>query len=263
MTCHRIPGGLICVGTSYTDAEERARKLYRQYRCQCGLYVWDGDECKCVTDGDQSGGKRMNVLVACEFSGTVRDAFIAAGHAAVSCDLLPSETPGPHIQDDVLCALEETSGWDLLIAHPPCTHLAVSGARWFKDKKVQQAAALDFVRSLMDARVPRICIENPISIISSKIRKPDQIIQPWQFGHGETKATCLWLKGLPCLVPPNIVPGREARVHRMPPGPDRWRERSRTFQGIASAMAAQWGRATDANTSESPDSSTTDRKDDA
>jgi len=131
-----------------------------------------------------------------------------------------------------------------MIAHPPCTHLAVSGARHFAAKREdgRQAAALDFVRKLMDAPIPRICIENPISIISSAIRKPDQIIHPWQFGHGETKATCLWLKGIPPLVPTNIVEGREARVHRMAPGPNRWKERSRTYQGIADAMAAQWGK---------------------
>jgi site-specific DNA-cytosine methylase len=184
----------------------------------------------------------MNVLVACEFSGEVRRAFRARGHNAWSCDLLPSEDGGEHIQDDVLDVLEETRGqWDLMIAHPPCTHLAVSGARWFKEKRAEQAEALAFVEDLMIADAPRICIENPISIISSRIRKPDQIIQPWQFGHGETKATCLWLKGLPMLKPTNIVEGREARVHRMAPGPDRWRERSRTFTGIAEAMADQWG----------------------
>ncbi len=184
----------------------------------------------------------MRVLVACEFSGTVRDAFTRAGHYAVSCDLLPSETPGPHHQGDVRDILDMGYGsrWDLLIAHPPCTHLAVSGARWFKDKREEQAEALEFVRLLLDAPVSRIALENPVSIISSRIRKPDQIIQPWQFGHGETKATCLWLKGLPPLVPTNIVEGRQARVHRMPPGPDRWKERSRTFPGIAAAMAAQW-----------------------
>jgi site-specific DNA-cytosine methylase len=194
----------------------------------------------------------VRVLVACEFSGVVRDAFLARGHDAWSCDLLPTETPGPHIVGDVLEVLSDRSfrmpgparlgpTWDLMIAHPPCTHLAVSGARWFKDKAVEQAEALDFVRALLDADVPRIALENPVSIISSKIRKPDQIIQPWQFGHGETKATCLWLKGLPPLTPTNVVEGREARVHRMPPGPDRWRERSRTFVGIAAAMADQWG----------------------
>lgn len=182
----------------------------------------------------------MRVLVACEFSGTVRDAFSARGHDAMSCDLLPSETPGQHHQGDVLELLQRES-FDLLVAHPPCTHLAVSGARWFKDKLAEQAEALAFVWALMDAPIPRIAIENPISIISSKIGKPDQIIQPWQFGHGETKATCLWLKGLPRLQPTNIVEGREARVHRMPPSPDRWRERSRTFTGIAAAMADQWG----------------------
>lgn len=133
--------------------------------------------------------------------------------------------------------------WDLMIAHPPCTHLAVSGARWFKNKVVEQAEALEFVRLLLEAPIPRIALENPVSIISSQIRKPDQVIQPWQFGHGETKATCLWLKGLPKLQPTNIVEGREARVHLMPPGPDRWKERSRTFVGIAEAMAEQWGSA--------------------
>lgn len=180
----------------------------------------------------------MKVLVACEFSGTVRDAFIQGGHDAMSCDLLPTEKPGPHYQGDVLDILGD--GWDLLIAHPPCTHLAVSGARWFKEKAEEQAGALEFVSRLLNAPIPRIALENPISIISSRIRKPDQIIQPWQFGHGETKATCLWLKGLPKLVPTNIVEGREARIHRMPPGPDRWKERSKTFQGIAEAMANQW-----------------------
>lgn len=181
----------------------------------------------------------MRVLIACEFSGAVRDAFIRRGHAAMSCDLLPTEVPGPHHQGDVRDVLGD--GWDLLVAHPPCTHLAVSGARWFKDKQQEQAEALDFVRMLLDAPIPRIALENPISIISSRIRKPDQIIQPWMFGHGEVKATCLWLKGLPNLVPTNIVDGREPRVHRMPPGPDRWKERSRTFPGIAQAMAEQWG----------------------
>ena len=181
----------------------------------------------------------MRVLIACEFSGTVRDAFTRRGHDAWSCDLLPSETPGQHYQGDVRDVLVGT--WDVMIAHPPCTHLAVSGARWFKDKLGQQQEALDFVRLLLDAPIPRIALENPISIISSKIRKPDQIIQPWQFGHGETKATCLWLKGLPPLQPTDIVEGRTARVHRMSPGPDRWKERSRTFQGIADAMASQWG----------------------
>ena len=181
----------------------------------------------------------MRILVACEYSGTVRDAFAARGHDAWSCDLLPTERPGNHYQGDVFDIIDDS--WDLMIAHPPCTHLAVSGARWFKDKQVEQVEALDFVRRLLDAPIPGIALENPVSIISSRIRKPDQIIQPWQFGHGETKATCLWLKNLPKLTSTNIVDGREARIHKMPPGPDRWKERSRTFEGIAQAMAAQWG----------------------
>lgn len=181
---------------------------------------------------------KPRILIACEFSGAVRDAFVAQGCDAMSCDLLPSEVPGPHYQGDVRDVLG--GGWDLLVAHPPCTHLAVSGARWFKDKLPEQAEALAFVRLLLEAPVPRIALENPVSIISSRIRKPSQIIQPWQFGHGETKATCLWLTNLPPLQPTNIVPGREARVHRMAPGPDRWKERSRTFPGVAAAMASQW-----------------------
>jgi len=180
-------------------------------------------------------------LVACEYSGRVRDAFRRRGWDAWSCDLLPTEAPGPHYMGPVEAVLG--LGWDLLIAHPPCTHLAVSGARWFATKRHEQQQALAFVRLLMDAPVERICIENPASIISSHIRPADQVIQPWQFGHGETKATHLWLKNLPRLKPSNIVPGREARVHKMPPGPDRWKERSRTFEGIAEAMADQWGRA--------------------
>jgi site-specific DNA-cytosine methylase len=179
------------------------------------------------------------VLVACEFSGIVRDAFCERGHDAWSCDILPSEKWGPHIQCDVSDVLNQN--WDLLIAHPPCTHLAVSGSRWFKDKIFEQEDALDFVRDLLAAPIEKIALENPISVISSRIRKPDQIIQPWQFGHGETKATCLWLKNLPKLIPTNIVEGREARVHKMAPGPDRWKERSRTMRGIADAMADQWG----------------------
>lgn len=181
----------------------------------------------------------MRVLVACEYSGIVRDAFAARGHYAVSCDILPTEKSGNHHLGDVRMILH--LGWDLMIAHPPCTHLAVSGARWFKEKRAEQAEALDFVRLLMAAPIERIALENPISIISSTIRKPDQIIHPWQFGHGETKATCLWLKNLPPLTPTDIVDGREARVHRMPPSADRWKERSRTYTGIAQAMAEQWG----------------------
>lgn len=181
----------------------------------------------------------MRVLIACEYSGAVRDAFRAAGHDAMSCDLLPSEIPGPHYQGDVRDVLND--GWDLMVAHPPCTHLAVSGARWFHKKQAEQAEALAFVRMLLEAPIPRIALENPVSIISTRIRRPDQVIQPWQYGHGETKATCLWLKKLPALKPTQIVDGREARVHRMPPGPNRWKERSRTYAGIAAAMAAQWG----------------------
>jgi site-specific DNA-cytosine methylase len=191
----------------------------------------------------------VNILVACEYSGRVREAFRANGHFAVSCDLLPSEDNSPwHYQCDVLDLIENWQGrglgdFDMMIAHPPCTHLAVSGARHFAAKQESgvQEEALEFVRKLMNAPIPRICIENPISIISSRIRKPDQIIQPWQFGHGEVKATCLWLKNLPLLVPTDIVDGREPKVHRMPPGPNRWKERSRTYQGIANAMADQWG----------------------
>ena len=152
---------------------------------------------------------------------------------------MPTEIPGNHIQGDVLKIVND--GWDLMIAHPPCTHLAVSGARWFKDKKPEQAEALDFVKLLLAAPVKKIALENPVSIISSHVRKPDQIIQPWQFGHGETKATCLWLQNLPKLQPTNIVTGREAKIHKMPPSPDRWKERSRTYKGIARAMAEQWG----------------------
>jgi hypothetical protein len=183
----------------------------------------------------------MKVLIACEYSGTVRDAFLRLGHDAMSCDLLPTDSPGPHYCGDVRDVMGD--GWDLMIAHPPCTHLAVSGARHFPAKRAdgRQQAALDFVAMLLSAPVPRIALENPISIISSKIRKPDQIIQPWQFGHGETKATCLWLKNLPLLKPTKIVEGREQRIHRLPPSPDRWKIRSTTYAGIAAAMAQQWG----------------------
>ena len=220
----------------------------------------------------------MKVLIACEFSGTVRKAFRALGHDAWSCDLLPAEDGGEHYQQNVLMILDR--GWDLMIAHPPCTHLAVSGARWFKEKVVEQLAALEFVQRLLDAPIPHIALENPVSVISSRIRKPDQIIQPWQHGHGETKTTCLWLKDLPKLEPTDIVvpewavkadgsihmsakgkrdnpthflTGRTTRVlkgeqlaqweriHKEPPGPDRWKNRSRTYAGIAKAMAEQWG----------------------
>ena len=184
----------------------------------------------------------MNVLIACEYSGAVRNAFTKAGHYAMSCDLLPTETVGDHYQGDVRDVLDFP--WDLMVAFPPCTDITVSGARWHKEKRLdgRQQASISFVMSLAKADVPRIAIENPVGILSSLWRKPDQVIQPWQFGHGETKATCLWLKGLPLLTATDVVAGREQRVHRMPPGPDRWRERSRTFDGIANAMADQWGR---------------------
>ena len=183
----------------------------------------------------------MKILIACEYSGRVRDAFTARGHYAMSCDLLPTDAPGLHYQGDVFDIIND--GWDLMVAHPPCTHLAVSGARHFAAKQASgvQQEALAFVQRLLDAPIERIALENPISIISSHIRKPDQIVQPWQFGHGETKATCLWLKNLPLLYPTNIVSGREAKVHRMPPSADRWKLRSTTYLGIANAMAAQWG----------------------
>ena len=183
----------------------------------------------------------MRVLIACEYSGAVRDAFIALGHDAMSCDLLPTDVPGPHYQGDVRDVIGR--GWDLMIAHPPCTHLAVSGARHFAAKRAdgRQQEGIDFFMMLADADIPRYAIENPICIMSSIWRKPDQVIQPWQFGHGETKATCLWLKGLPKLTPTNIVEGRADRIHKMPPSPDRWKLRSATYAGIAAAMAEQWG----------------------
>ena len=184
----------------------------------------------------------MRVLVACEYSGVVRDDFIRWGADAMSCDLLPSESDGPHYQGDLFDLIDYP--WDLMIAHPPCTHLSVSGARHFNEKKKdgRQQAAVSFFMKIVRAsnHIQRLAIENLVCIMSSLYRKPDQIIQPWQFGHGETKATCLWLKGLPLLRPTNVVDGRENRIHRMPPSEDRWKERSRTFQGIAEAMASQW-----------------------
>lgn len=196
-----------------------------------------------VANGDLLG----RVLVACEYSGAVRDAFARLGWDAWSCDILPTDKPGQHFQCDVRDILRES--WDIMVAHPPCTHLAVSGARWFPAKRAsgEQQAALDFVRLLLDAPIPHIALENPVSIISSKIRKPDQVIQPWQHGHGETKATCLWLKNLPRLTPTNIVEGREQRIWKLPPSADRWKERSRTFSGIAESMANQWTLATRPN----------------
>jgi len=181
------------------------------------------------------------VLIACEFSGVVRDAFRKRGHQAWSCDLLEAvDNSVYHFQCDVLELLGHEK-FDLMIAHPPCTHLASSGARWFKDKQKDQVEAIQFVHALMKAKIKKIAIENPIGILSTRIRKPDQIIQPWQFGHGETNATCLWLKGLPKLMPTKIVSGREARIHKMPQSKDRWKKRSITYQGIADAMADQWG----------------------
>jgi site-specific DNA-cytosine methylase len=190
----------------------------------------------------------MNILVACEFSGVVREAFARLGHNAVSCDLLPSEQPGAHHHGDVRVLLQYD--WDMMIAFPPCTHLAVSGARWFKGKEKEQEEALDFIRLLLDADIPRIALENPVGVISSRIRKPDQIIQPWQFGHPEAKKTCLWLKNLPPLVPTDVLPLPDAGYwdnqtpsgqNKLGPSADRWKLRSRTYQGIADAMAAQWG----------------------
>lgn len=196
----------------------------------------------------------MRVLVACESSGAVRDAFIRAGHDAMSCDLLPTDAPGPHYQGDVFDVLHD--GWDLLIAHPPCTYLSVSGMHWttrgLRDPKLTEDA-LGFARALMDAPIEKIAIENPVSVISSRIRKPDQIIQPYQFGHDASKKTCLWLKNLPLLKPTNHIPGRmvggklrwanqtDSGQNRLPPSKDRWKLRSQTYWGIAQAMAEQWG----------------------
>jgi len=188
----------------------------------------------------------MKVLIACEFTGTVRRAFREAGHNAWSCDLLPAEDGGPHILGDVRQVL--TADWDLMIAHPPCTHLAVSGARHFHRKQAEQAEALAFVQTLMDAPIKRIALENPVSVISTRIRKPDQIIQPYQFGHPESKKTCLWLKGLNPLQPTEVMQMRGRWENQTPsgqnklgPSPDRWKIRSKTYPGIAHAMATQWG----------------------
>ena len=183
----------------------------------------------------------MKVLIACEYSGRVRDAFIALGHDAMSCDLLPTDSPGPHYQGDVFDVADYP--WDLMIAHPPCTDLSVSGARHFEAKKLdgRQQASVSFFMKLAKLDIPKIAIENPICIMSSLYRKPSQIIQPWQYGHGETKSTCLWLKGLSNLTPTDIVDGRDDRIHKLPPSPDRWKIRSTTYQGIADAMASQWG----------------------
>ena len=196
----------------------------------------------------------MRVLVACEYSGVVRDAFIKAGHDAMSCDILPTDTPGPHHQGDVVAILND--GWDLMIAHPPCTYLSVSGMHWTKrglrDPKLTEDA-LAFVKLLLDAPIKHIALENPVSIISTQIRKPDQIIQPWMFGHDASKATCLWLKNLPLLIPTKTIEARivngkrrwanqtDSGQNKLGPSTDRWKIRSATFSGIADAMAAQWG----------------------
>jgi hypothetical protein len=193
----------------------------------------------------------MKILVACEYSGAVRDAFIALGHDAMSCDLLPTDVVGPHYQGNVFDVIG--NGWDLMVAHPPCTYLSVSGMHWttrgLRDPKFTEDA-LQFVRDLMDAPIERIAIENPISVISSRIRKPDQIIQPWWFGHDASKKTCLWLKNLPLLTPTDLLAGDSktrrgnqtaSGQNKLPPSKDRWKLRSATYQGIANAMAQQWG----------------------
>lgn len=201
----------------------------------------------------------MRCLIACEYSGRVREAFRRRGHEAWSCDLLPAEDGSPfHIQGDVMDVIEAgchagshtpylPAMWDVMVAHPPCTHLAVSGSRWFEEKRAsgEQQEAIEFFLALARAPIPRIAIENPVCIMSSVWRPPDQVLQPWQFGHGEVKATCLWLKGLPPLVPTKIVSGRHPRVHLMPPSQDRWKDRSRTYEGIAEAMGSQWSNYTD------------------
>jgi hypothetical protein len=185
----------------------------------------------------------MNILVGCEESGTVRDAFAALGHKVLSCDLMPTRRRGPHYEGNIFDVIDYP--WDMAIFHPPCTHTSVSGARHFAEKWMdgRQAAGVAFFMNLVrrSAHIPKTVFEQPVSIMSSLYRKPDQVIQPWQFGHGETKATCLWLKGLPLLMPTQIVEGRADRIHKMAPGPERARERSKTYDGIARAMATQWG----------------------
>jgi len=185
----------------------------------------------------------MNVLVGCEESGEVREAFEAKGHKVLSCDLQDTRRKGPHYKGDIFDVIDYP--WDLAIFHPPCTHTSVSGAKHFEEKWMdgRQAAGVAFVMQLIrrSAHIPKFVLEQPVSIISRLYRKPDQIIQPWQFGHGETKATCLWLRGVPKLAPTEIVDGRADRIHKMPPGPNRARERSATYPGIAKAMADQWG----------------------
>lgn len=196
----------------------------------------------------------MKVLIACEYSGRVRDAFTKLGHDAMSCDILETESPGKHYKGDVRDVLDGGGEWDMMVAHPPCTYLTVSANKWFKDQPERKSGALVgqarrdaredaifFFMLLMTSNISKIAIENPIGVLSSRYRKPDQVIQPWQFGHGETKATCLWLKNLPKLESTNVVNGREQRLHLLPPSIDRAKIRSKTFQGIADAMAQQWG----------------------
>jgi hypothetical protein len=198
----------------------------------------------------------MRVLIACEFSGITRDAFLACGHDAISVDLLETERPGPHYTGDVRDLLY-TGEWELMIANPPCTYLAISGARWFAARRIQQREAIEFVRLLMNAPIRRICIENPVSVLSTEIRKPDQIINPWQFGHPEKKRTCLWYKNLVFLTPTNVLPKRrrESVVHKSWETDERKRTtgRSRSYEGIAKAMAQQWGN--DDGTQIQPDTS--------
>jgi site-specific DNA-cytosine methylase len=190
----------------------------------------------------------MRVLIACEFSGIVREAFKARGHDAWSCDLLPTEIPGKHIEGDAIDAAN-SGPWDLMVAHPPCTYLTRAGARWWKGRESEQDAAVEFVRKLMAAPIPMICIENPPGALTKRIRPPDQYIHPWEHGHPERKMTGLWLSGLPLLIPTRDVSAEMAalpvkdrnRVHYAAPGPDRWKERSRTLPGIAVSMADQWG----------------------
>jgi hypothetical protein len=192
----------------------------------------------------------MRVLVACESSGVVRDAFRRHGHDAYSCDLLPSDRPGPHFQCDAREFFHPEWEWDLVIAHPPCTYIAVSGARWMKDNPTRAAAAegaLDFFIACLNAPAKMVCVENPVSAASSRVRKPDQIIQPWQFGHEETKTTCLWLRNLPKLRPTRVMSKRDGNLtpsgqNKLPPSDDRWKLRAKTYAGIAEAMATQWGR---------------------
>lgn len=192
-----------------------------------------------------SGAYVVSALIGGEYSGQIRDALLARGVKALSCDLLDTEVPGPHYRGDLFDVIDYP--WDLAIFHPSCTDLAVSGARHFAAKWAdgRQAASVAFFMRVArrSSHIPRVAIENPVSIISSLWRKPDCIVQPWQHGHGETKATCWWLKGLPPLVPSNVVEGRADRIHKMPPSPDRWKERSRTLPGVAKAIAEQWGRA--------------------